>query len=66
MMERVLELFAQGWVVMIGSYYGESPAEDAEEIQECFEECEEGEWLSLDVEIIEAEHRVELFVQDDE
>lgn len=66
MMERVMELFAQGWEVVIGTYWGESLVEESEEIREVFEECEEGEWLYLDVEILEEQRRVELFVQDDE
>lgn len=65
MMERVLELFAQGWVVEIGSYYGSSVVEDAEEIRDCFEEAEEDEYLEVEVEIFEDEHRVELFTQDE-
>lgn len=65
MLERVLELFAQGWVVEMGSYYGSSVAEDAEEIRECFEEAEEDEYLEVEVEIFEDEHRVELFTQDE-
>ena len=66
MMEKVLEMFAQGWVVEIGSYYGSHVVEDAEEIRDTFEEVEDDEYLSLEVEFFEQEHRVELFVQDDE
>ena len=65
-MEKVLEMFAQGWVVEIGSYYGSHVVEDAEEIRDTFEEVEDDEYLSLEVEFFEQEHRVELFVQDDE
>lgn len=66
MMERVLELFAQGWVVEIGSYYGSEVVEDAEEICDCFEEAEEEDYLEVEVEILEDEKRVELFVLNDE
>ena len=66
MMDRVLELFAEGWVVEVGSYDGSYVVEDAEEIRDTFEEVEDDEYLSLEVEFFEQEHRVELFMQDDE
>lgn len=68
MLERVLEMFAQGWVVELGSYYGAEVAEDAEAIRECFEEVEEDEagWLYVDVKFFEEEQRVEVFVGSDE
>ena len=66
MMDRVLELFAKGWVVEVGSYYGSDVIEDAEEIRDTFEEAEDDEYLSLEVEFFEQEHRVELFMQNDE
>ena len=40
MMDRVLELLAEGWVVEVGSYYGSHVVEDAEEIRDTFEEVE--------------------------
>lgn len=66
MMDRVLELFAKGWAVEVGSYYGSHMVEDAEEIRDTFEEVEDDEYLSLEVEFFEQEHRIELFMQDDE
>ena len=61
MMAQVLEMFAQGYEVVVGSYYGDSVVESAEEIQDVFEE--EDEWVHVEVEIDEEARRVELFVQ---
>ena len=60
-MAQVLEMFAQGYEVVVGSYYGDSVVESAEEIQDVFEE--EDEWVHVEVEIDEEARRVELFVQ---
>ena len=60
-MAQVLEMFAQGYEVVVGSYYGDSVVESAEEIQDVFEE--EDEWVHVEVEVDEEARRVELFVQ---
>ena len=66
MMAQVLEMFAQGYEVVVVSYYGDSVVESVEEIQDVFEEAEEDEWIHVEVEIDEEAHRVELFIQCDE
>ena len=66
MMAQVLEMFAQGYEVVIESYYGDEVVKSAEEIQDIFEEAEEDEWVYVEVEVDEEAHRVELFVQYDE
>lgn len=66
MMAQVLEMFAQGYEVVIESYYGDEVVKSVEEIQDIFEEAEEDEWVYVEVEVDEEAHRVELFVQYDE
>lgn len=66
MMAQVLEMFAQGYEVVVGSYYGDEIVESAEEIQEVFEEAEEDEWIRVEVKVDEETQRIELFVQCDD
>ena len=66
MMAQILEMFAQGYEVIIGSYYGDEVVESAEEIQDVFEEAEEDEWIQIEIKVDKEARRVELFVQRDE
>lgn len=66
MMAQVLEMFAQGYEVIIGSYYGDEVVESAEEIQDVFEEAEEDEWIQIEIKVDKEARQVELFVQCDE
>lgn len=66
MMAQVLKMFAQGYEVIIGSYYGDEVVESAEEIQDVFEEAEEDEWIQIEIKVDKEARQVELFVQCDE
>ena len=66
MKDQVMEMFAQGYVVVVGSYYGDHVVESAEEIADTFEEAEEDEYVSVSVDVDEEARRVELFVSCDE
>ena len=63
MKAQVIEMFEQGYEVVIGSYYGDDVVESVDEIEEVFEEAEEDDYLELSVEVDEEAHRVELFMQ---
>ena len=66
-LENVLDLFAQGYAVYFGSYYGDSLMDSAEEIREEWEDVETDEWLYI--ESIEVDHEakeVRVFVGNDE
>ena len=66
MMAQVLEMFAQGYEVVVGSCYGDEVVESAEEIQDVFEEAEEDEWMRVEIKVDEEARRIELFVQCDD
>lgn len=66
MKDQVMEMFAQGYVVVVGSYYGDRVVESAEEIVDVFDEEEEDEYVSVSVDVDEETRRVELFVSCDE
>jgi hypothetical protein len=63
MLDEVLRLFEQGWVVVVEDYYGDYECEDADEIADAMEE---DDYRSVRVEVLEAEHRVYLWLSDDE
>lgn len=63
MFDEVLRLFDQGWVVVVEGYYGASVCEDADDIADTMEE---DEYRSVEVEVLESERRVCLWLSDDE
>lgn len=66
-MEQVLEYFAQGYAVYLGSYYGESLIESAEELREEWEDVEDDEWLYVEsVDVDDEACAVHVFIGDDE
>ena len=66
-MEQVLEYLAQGYAVYLGSYYGESLVESAEELREEWEDVEDDEWLYVEsVDVDDETRAVHVFVGDDE
>lgn len=66
-MEKVLALFAEGYAVYIGSYYGESLEESAEDIVDVFDDVEGDEWLYIQsVSVDDAAREVHVFIGNDE
>lgn len=63
MLNEVLRLSEQGWVVVVEGYYGAYECEDADEIVDAMEE---DEYRSVKVEVLDSDRHVYLRLSDDE
>ncbi len=66
MKEKVIEMFNEGYEVVISNYYGDTVVENAEEIEWEFEDCEGDEWITLKVEVDEEAKRMVIWEENDE
>jgi hypothetical protein len=62
MKDQVMEMFAQGYVVVVDSYYGIKTVESAKEITDVFKETKDYKYVDIAVNVDREAHRVKLFV----
>lgn len=66
MMEKLREMFEQGYRFVESSYYGESEVEDFEEVEDAVQEAEDEEYCHFFYEVDEEAHEIRFEVVDDE
>lgn len=66
MLEMMRELWGKGYHFVETGYYGESDVEDFEQVEDSYEEAEEEEFLTFEVEIDHEAQTVTYWVEDDE
>ena len=57
-----MEMFAQGYVIIIDSYYGNEIVESAEKIADVFKEAEDYKYVHIAINVDKEAHQVKLFV----